>query len=73
MTSVSVEVDLHELVAELSTADRKLLVEILEKEGVDVGTLSGDAITPEVAYYAFANGDMETVRRFVCEAAGRIA
>lgn len=71
--NVSVSIDLEELVDEISRQERRELVSILKEKGVDVTDLEDGGPTAENAYYAFANGDMETARLFLCAAAGRIA
>lgn len=57
--------------ADLTEDQVRELVEA--KFGVGSGEAIDSGVTPEQAYYAMHRGDMETVRRFVCGAAGRIA
>lgn len=69
---VDVDIDIGELVEDLDDDARKALAEALGMHAVAVDLDEGDP-TAEQAYYAFHRGDMETVRRFLCAAAGRIA
>lgn len=68
---VEADVDLEEFVSRLKPDDRALLLRALSA-GSDQPACEG-GVHPQDAYYAMARGDLETVRRFVCEAAGRIA
>jgi hypothetical protein len=68
---VDAEIDLEEFVKSLKAEDRAVLMKALAS-GADVPACDG-GVHPQDAYYAFARGDLETVRKFVCESAGRIA
>lgn len=62
---VDVEMDLDELVASIDDEDRAALLTALQT--------GGKSQRAEDAYYAFHQGDMNRVREFLCELAGRIA
>lgn len=66
-----VDVEIEEFVKGLRPEDRVALMRALA--GGSHGPAVDGGVHPEDAYYAFARGDLDTVRRFVCEAAGRIA
>jgi hypothetical protein len=62
---VDVEMDLDELAASIDDEDRAALLTALQT--------GGNSQRAEDAYYAFNRGDMNRVRDFLCELAGRIA
>jgi hypothetical protein len=68
---VDAEIDVDEFVKGLKPEDRAELMKALMAG--DRGAAFDGGIHPQDAYYAMARGDIDMVRRFVCECAGRIA
>lgn len=67
---VDVDLDDDEIIEALNDKSKEYLIRLAKLSAAEV---TFDGVSAEQAYYAMHRGDTETVRRFVCGAAGRIA